>query len=211
MDWATFFKDYGQSLFTLGGVLLGSLITFLINYLNNRFQAKERDKDRDEQRRETKLQAKEKYIERDILLIIDTAEKMMSWLSRYDADVQQMLFLSEKKDAGSINNKELHIQVNSLLDKNYREHQESNRLWGLAGKLVHSFEEPEIMLAFDDFMSATDVLLNKLYDALRLVRNKNLSKKSFTRTDEWNVVMATAGKLHQALRNKLISIRDSET
>jgi hypothetical protein len=52
MDWATFFKDFGQSLFTLGGVFLGSAITFLINYINLRNQSREREIDRQEQRRE---------------------------------------------------------------------------------------------------------------------------------------------------------------
>ena len=56
MDWTKFFETYGQSLFTLGGVLLGSLITFWINAQNLKYQSRERDKDRQEQRREAKTQ-----------------------------------------------------------------------------------------------------------------------------------------------------------
>jgi len=56
MDWTPFLEDNGQSIFTLAGVFLGSLITLLVSFLNNRFQAKERDNDRKESRRETKIQ-----------------------------------------------------------------------------------------------------------------------------------------------------------
>ena len=81
MDWATFFKDNSQSLFTLGGVFLGSLITFLISYVNQRFEAKERDKDRAEKRRDAKIQAREKWIERDILKIMDYLDTMLKLYS----------------------------------------------------------------------------------------------------------------------------------
>jgi hypothetical protein len=72
MDWAAFFRDYGQSLFTLGGVFLGSVITFLINWLNLRNQSIERDKDRNEQRREAKAQLALELMHKDIKLVDDT-------------------------------------------------------------------------------------------------------------------------------------------
>jgi hypothetical protein len=50
MDWATFFQENSQSLFTLLWVFLGSVITYAINFQSLRTQARERDKERYEQR-----------------------------------------------------------------------------------------------------------------------------------------------------------------
>ncbi len=77
MDWTTFFQDNSQSLFTLGGVFLGSLITFLVSYLNNRFQAQEKDKDRDEARREAKTQLALELTRNDIRVLEDFIDEVL--------------------------------------------------------------------------------------------------------------------------------------
>ena len=52
MDWATFFENNAQSIFTLGGAFLGATLALFGVFINNWFQSQERDKDRKEVRRE---------------------------------------------------------------------------------------------------------------------------------------------------------------
>ena len=98
MDWAKFFQDNSQSLFTLFGVFLGSLITLSITFINNRFQAKERENDRLEQRREAKIQVTEKRVEKDIEIILDAigAEIEFTGLS-----IKKVLSYEDEQKLGS--------------------------------------------------------------------------------------------------------------
>src|SRR5919108_2130726 len=77
MDWATFIRDNSQSLFTLAGVFLGSLITFLINFLNLRYQSRERDKDREEKRKEEQTQLSLELTRSDIKALESTIDSYL--------------------------------------------------------------------------------------------------------------------------------------
>jgi hypothetical protein len=56
---------------TLLAVVLGGLIGIVTNYFSNRYQLQRWREEKDEQRREAKIQAKVKWIERDILDIME--------------------------------------------------------------------------------------------------------------------------------------------
>jgi len=121
MDWASFFKDNSQSIFTLGGVFLGSLITFLISYLNNRFLAKESEKERQEQRKEAKTQLALELMRNDIMIIEDRIDSQLR-------AVDTIHTLSLRKSRGELSQDEMKKQLFSMyLDENGKLVQEGER------------------------------------------------------------------------------------
>lgn len=208
MDWATFFKDYGQSLFTLGGVFLGSLITFLINYLNLRNQSKERDKDREEQKREAKIQAREKWIERDILTIMDSVDRILKYLSESSDFSTYFTELTNGKKAGIFSENEYLERKKSLFDSLSNRYTEVHQVNNLINKLVFSFSEQEIELRWARFAKSAAAVLDKHTEYMENQLNEEPVGESGV-DDTWLQTAAVdAGKLHQALRTKLISLRD---
>src|SRR5688572_29664058 len=85
-----------MDLTTLISVVVGGLIAIIPILITNRFQSKERDKDRQEARKEAKIQAREKWIERDILQIMNTLDKLMLVLAKH----QKMELLTEDLKLG---------------------------------------------------------------------------------------------------------------
>jgi len=205
MDWATFIKDNSQSLFTLAGVFLGSIITFVISYLNNRFQAKEKDKDREEQRREAKIQSKEKWIERDILKMMDALEKMLRLLADSRSWQNQHELLTDGKSSGVLTQQELVSKLRSVYDKVSNMFSEVSQIGSEIFTLVDSFEETEIVSSYAEFSSKLDTCLSKEIEYMQNKLNPQPLEES---AREWDKVSESAGKFHRALRNKLISIRE---
>jgi hypothetical protein len=66
---------------TLLSVFLGGILATIPIILSNGFQAKEMEKDRQEQTREAKIQSREKWIERDILEIIESIDIVLNELA----------------------------------------------------------------------------------------------------------------------------------
>lgn len=190
---------------TLLSVALGGLIATLASIINNRYQSRERDKDRQEQRKEAKIQAKEKWTERDIILIIEMEEKLWKWLSSYDAEVEYLFDFRKNPTT----DKEALNRLKALSDKKTIKLQEYTEIWGLMGGLVYSFEEPSLTSAFYEFSSAWHMLLNKLKRGLNQLNKEEGKLAEVDRTDEWKAVQRASGKLQKALREKLISIRDN--
>ena len=202
MNWGNFFQDNAQSLFTLGGVFLGSLITFLINYFNNRFQAKEKEKDRDEQKREAKIQDKKKWIEHDILELIGLLNTLVQLSSKFSLTADKGKFLIDSHEFEEINNNE----ELSKLAKEYNKDLE----------IIHD----ELLLTSDNFNSVVisfqeDEELMKVHkifgDILRSVTPyRTIYELTKNEVDAHVNVGIVSGLCRKALRDKLISIRDTE-
>jgi len=201
MDWATFFKDNAQSIFTLGGVFLGSLITFLISYLNNRFQAKERDKDRLEQRREAGIQNRQKWIERDILKIMDSVESLLSLFSELQNLGLRNYSILKQKDGSLFTQDELKLKVKEGHERFQEAIYESNQAFDLIGRLVFSFEEEDIHSSYSKFLDAVTDFMSTKFGL-----NENPDEEAIN--NAWSNVKMDSGEFQRALRNKLISLRE---
>jgi len=204
MDWATFLKDNSQSLFTLGGVFLGSLITFLISFLNNVFQAKEREKERQEQRRDAKIQSREKWIERDILKITDLIEKMYKLLSEIRGIKIEVDSLISGKEIGLVTQEEFDTKYKSLYDNLPELDIEVNQVKDMIGGLVYSFTETEILSSYGDLVDALNTYVNQEGEDFKNILNEQKESSN----SDINIFSESVGKFQRALREKLISLRE---
>lgn len=210
MDWATFLENNSQSLFTLGGVFLGSLITFLISYLNNIFQSKEREKDREDKRREGRIQAKEKWIERDILKIMDLVEYIITITSEVQSYGIRIELIASRKKHHSLSDDEFNKEFKSLLDRIPVQLYEGDRTFARIDELVYSFEEPEINSSYKDFRGARNDYWKQVSEnfASRIEELASESAEQIDTRDSRRKMVESAGKFQMALRNKLIALRD---
>lgn len=181
MDWTTFFEENSQSLFTLGGVFLGSLITFFINYMNLRQQSIERDKDRNRERRKAIVLARERWTERDVLRMIDLMEKTINTVSNV------AVLESSKK----LTNEQI-----SLVNKEY--FQTTDTLI----RYLYSFDNEEIVLSFEKFRKA----MNDYLDQLPSMSEDDLDKRANSKC--WMAVKQSAGHCYRTLREMMISIHE---
>ena len=129
---------------TLLSVALGGLIATIGVILTNRFQSRERDKDRAEQRREAKIQAREKWIERDVPRTMELVEKMLILLGDYQSMDKEMHSLVGGIKAELITNEEFRTGMKSLFSKIPLIMLEANHLVIEIEKLVFSFKEEKI-------------------------------------------------------------------
>ena len=191
MDWASFFKDNSQSIFTLGGVFLGSLITFLISYLNNRFLAKESEKERQEQRKEAKTQLALELMRNDIMIIEDRIDSQLR-------AVDTIHTLSLRKSRGELSQDEMKKQLFSMyLDENGKLVQEGEREM-IADKVASAIGEH----FYSEFRKFNDLCL----EFWRMSLNSPFShEKALKGRLE---LSAQAAKLHNMLNEKLISLRE---
>lgn len=206
MDWVAFFENNSQSLFTLAGVFLGSLITFLINYQNNRFQAKEHDKDREEKRKEASVHAKEKLIERDIQKIMDSIELILELSSKRRGKGFQFRTIIDGKESGLLTHEEANVQARLLYDTFSVEFTQVNQSLDMMSRLVRSFEDPQIISAYNTFV---DVMEKYLKQELENNTYKEFADGFDMDNIIWPIVTRQAGSFHRTLRDKLISLRDS--
>lgn len=176
---------------TLISVALGGLIATIGSILNNRFQAQQRQKDRDEARKEAKIQIREKWIERDIMKIMDSVERLLILFAdtrnlnrRTDSfgELRKTLLITE--DEAKIELKAIYKKADSLVA-------EINQTMDTMSRLVYSFDEAEITSNYIDLVEET---------------TKSLKAKA---EEDFIPMRQKAGKLQKALRDKLISIRDN--
>jgi hypothetical protein len=206
MDWATLFKENAQGLFTLGGVFLGSVITFGINWLNNNFQTKEREKDRQEQKREASIQSREKLEERDVLKVMDAGERLVKLLAEWTSVPYQYTFIKRGKDIGFITEEDFKEQVLSLQSKGPSQAIEIKQLQSLIEIIIYSFPGTELFSTCSDFINATNEMVSTNQTMAKELRKEERINKE---TEIWEKLNNNTGKFQRALREKLISLRDT--
>jgi hypothetical protein len=185
-------------------------MTLAISYLNNRFQAKERDKDRDENRRAAKIQAREKWIERDILKIIDLIEQTLTVVSEVHNFNARVGLLDSRKRSRQMSTDEFNKEFKSFLDRVPDLLFEGDRTFAKIEELVYSFPDPEIISSYKDFESARKIYWKQVSDNL-VYRIENLGSKLTNKIDTHDSrdkLTQSAGRFHQTLREKLVSLRD---
>jgi len=193
MNWTTFLQDNSQSLFTLLGVFLGSIITFFISNLNNRFQAKEWEKDRVEQRRDAKTRLTLELRRDDIKSIEEDIDAKLSTITF----VQNLWW---RKRLGLLPDKEIKAEfISAFLDENSKVSMFA-RNTVVANKLAHTLGE-EFLSEYNHFDSLLIEylagLVNSDFDDMDIIRKSHAE------------VVSSAGKLHNMFREKLILLRDT--
>ncbi len=190
MDWATFFKDYGQSLFTLGGVFLGSLITLVVSFLNNWFQSGERAKDREAARREAKIQITTELMKNDIRIIEESI----------DNDLKSFLVLGEallRKKRGELSDEEMFKEIYSINGQYFK----LRGLSQIAEKLAYSFGDE----LYSEYRIFDDCVSKMLSVCVHCKIDDDLSEEMGKLGKQ---ATQSGGKLHGILTDILISIGD---
>jgi len=200
MDWT--------SILTFATGALTALIPVIIA---NRFQAKEREKDRLEQRREAKIQTREKWIERDILKIMDSMEHLTTLMSEVENLSLRLIFVQNAKESSLLSTAEFTQELKVVYARVPVLTFESNRVLNIMANLVNSFEEPEINLSFKDFRSIgraySEQAIHNISSALISFGGEPVEQISTQ--NQRSQMSESAGKFQQALRNKLISLRET--
>jgi hypothetical protein len=192
---------------------LNTLLTFIVGafaalipvIVTNRHQAKEREKDRLEQRREAKIQAREKWMERDILKIMDYVDTMVMMLSESRNLGLERSNILEQIENPLFTEDNIKSQAKLNFQRFLEVTFESNKTFDMMGKLALSFHDKSIDDGYFEFM---DHVIKSF--AVRDELNKNPASEKF-RKDEiaaWGEVRFSAGKFHWILREKLIALRE---
>ena len=191
MDWDTIFKDNSQSLFTLAGVFLGSLITFLINFLNLRYQSIERDKDREEKRKDEQTQLSLELTRTDIKALESTIDSYLKGI----AEMRRIrVQIPDKEKTRAKMEAEFRLRIGK--EDSFYELIHVNLI---ADKLAYTLGEPfysEYRNYIGLIKKSLDALLSPPY---KYEKERELDLK----------IVALAGKLHTMLQEKLISIRNT--
>ena len=180
---------------------LGGLTAVIPIIIANRYQAREKDKDRVEQRKEAKIQNRQKWIERDILKIMDSIDILLKFLWELERVEVEVNEITEGKKSEFFNQDEADVRLKSHYDHFKNLHNEVKHTADIMSKLIHSFDaEEEMYKVYTDFLIAI-----QRYEDARDVNKDNQEKPE---EENWLEIQTSAGKLHALLRDKLISTRD---
>ena len=144
-----------------------------------------------EQRREAVIQNKQKWIERDILQMMDLTEKLVNLYSEAKAVDFHKNFFSQQKNSGLFANTDTITELKALYEKNNDLYKNLHQLNDRLSTLANSFGDIKI-----------------LQFSAQLIGVINLYSNSDNEAINWTAVATKAGELHQVLREKLIALRD---
>jgi hypothetical protein len=169
---------------TLVVAVAGGLLAVIPVLITIRNQSIERDKDRQEQRRDARIQAREKWTERDILKMMDSIEKILKLVG---GAVNVDTCLKPTDEELSAINKEFMQTADTI------------------AQLVNSFADDDIYSGYRDFTAAIYAFFQEVSETPEY----DIEKRSHS--DKWMAVKKRAGYFHWALREKMISMQNSET
>lgn len=182
---------------TLFAALVGALIATIPILISNLVQIILHASEMRQKNREAKLQAREKWIERDILTIMELIERLVRFGVQNEVLDLQLSSLKKRIKTGPRDSDKTHREKLAV----YRE--QADNLYGQAqevadrlGTLVYALDDAEIHNKFAEFLNARN----------QYSQNK---KSSNSATSSWIEVVERAGYLHKVLRDYLISIRDA--
>lgn len=183
---------------TLLAVAIGGLIAIIPTIINNIYQVKQRKEDREEQRRKEKIL----ILESPILKIMDSVVTLLAKLAEYRltySDKQELVYLMKKGQIATEDTKEEY----KILEKNIDKLRiEIRTLTDLIGSLMVSLD--------DETMSTYNELTMTIRDYLRLTFKEEKKEDTNLESEKWQDVKFQTGTLQRLLREKLISIRDTD-
>jgi hypothetical protein len=182
-------------------VIVGGLIATIPILISNLVQIYLKRMEIKQKEKEAKIQDKKKWIERDVLEIMDSTDKILELLSEsHFLSVYGTNSLMQMKDLGLVTEDEhkekLKLYIEQLDNLNLMIKQKRDTI----NRLVYSFDD-EISSEYEIFGLA---LVNFLNERLNYKDNKVVDAP-----DAWLAVRESAGNLQKILREKLISIRDT--
>jgi hypothetical protein len=175
---------------SLLSAIVGGLLTVIPVLITIRNQAKERDKERREQRREAKTQLALELMRNDIRVLENAIDNQLNGLGEIIAMRQQHV-LDEKSDSEVIED----IKT-KLSSGKYWKLMETDRI---SYKLALALGE-EI---FSEYCIYDDAIFEYFRFLLVAIEEDERKDESAIK------VMTSAGKLHNMLNDKLISLRDT--
>jgi hypothetical protein len=186
---------------TLIAALVGALIATVPILISNLVQIYLHISENRQKEKEARIQDKKKWIERDILEIMDSVAQMLRLTSEsQEISTSGLDSLIQLKDVGLLAQDEYLIRAKSSLERLNIVHGEINEKVNTISRLVYSFGD-DISSEYDAFAMA---MIN-----FHKTRVNLAEKKVVLDADAWFKVKESAGKFQKALRNKLISIRDT--
>jgi hypothetical protein len=160
-------------------ILITSIVQIIIHISENR-----------QKRREAKIQAREKWIERDVLKCMELVEavvRLRGEIKRLDLRINRLENLTEPS--------------------HFTEDEISTRL-----KTLHENKE-NLFVELGQAIDKLGILVQSFGDGKIFVKSQNLynTLNKFNEKDEtvtWAAIATNAGKFHEALRDLLISLRE---
>ena len=223
MGWAAFFEENSQSIFTLAGVFLGSIITLAISTLNNRFQAKEREKERQLQQHEVKIQLTLELRKKDIEFLDESINETLHI-------TQSMDILSQKRRDGRVSDDELIHELESMMYDERGMLAKLCEIDNIADKIAYSLGEDfyseretftQLWGEYAEAVMRSGLLtggtwIRKMnHPIVCLISSKKIDSKresdraaSEALKEPYFKLIRQAAKLHNLLREHLVSIRE---
>lgn len=186
---------------SLRPVIVGGLIATIPILISNLVQIYLKRMEIKQKEKEAKIQAKEKWIERDILAIMGSIEQLLKTISTIASYELWRDILDEDVKAGMYSEEEyfskLKLNTETIRGLGLEKLQTLNEI----SRLVWSFED-EIIEGYNKFNTAITEYIREKNKEIQGLQNESGKK--------WLHVRFYAGIFHAVLRDKLISIRDSE-
>src|SRR5258706_2022429 len=189
---------------TLIAALVGGLIATIPVILSNVVQLIIHNSERNQKEKEAKIQSKEKLIERDIVQIMDSLEKLIALSSQQRSMDVRLQVIIKAKEGGVINEQEYTSDAKSLYDNFWTRFPEVNQYSDVISRLVYSFKDDKLVSAHGNFVKVMGMYLNSRIDN----KAENDSIEANIDGIGWGIVTRQAGMFHSALRDKLISLRE---
>jgi hypothetical protein len=183
--------------------IVGGIVATIPIIINNIFQAKEKEKDRLEQRRINRIRAKEKWMEQDILKIMDTVgdiRRLFVGLTNAASQVERVI---DGRKKGEYSDEEYESKMKKLgtdfvidLTTKYE------ILNDVLITQVYSFDE-EVVSAYEKYNTAFQKQLMdaSMYFKKRTAEGSNPINDPFT--VNWNDLSVAAGEFHGILRERV--------
>jgi hypothetical protein len=188
MDWAQFLQDNSQSLFTLFGVFLGSVLTYLISWTNTRTEAKEKDKDREANLRQAQAELAVELAKSDFKIIEDSLDQALR-------SMEILLSLSRRCHLGEITRTEFDAEIKAL--------PKSDKKFVQAGDTDMVAQMLASSMGFEFYSKYQHFWLMLSTHSMRL----QSSPSSITEVDPYGSLVNEAGELHDILVKRLVAIR----
>jgi hypothetical protein len=178
--------------------VMGGFLAVIPVMITLRNQSREREKDREEARKEAKIQNRVKWLEKDILRLMEAIQIVLDELSYANR-------LLRETDTWPLKNIEIPDDADTVPP---RMEDFNQRVVETSTKLFRAMAEIDSLAnSFDEIQSEYRLFIVTIYE----YRRKFVAKKpneTENQTVNWRTVCDSAGKFHKALREQLISLRE---
>lgn len=189
---------------TLIAALVGALIATIPILISNIVQIYIHISEKRQKEKEAKINAKQKWIEHDIRKIIDSLDDLLKLVALYRDSYRDLSIIDARKNADLLTENEAKEEKLLLIQKFDTSFNEYNQIEAVAIKQAYSFGEG-ILSEYKELYG----LWQKFFATVKMPKDLDNDKDYFDHEIFYRVC-ESAGNLQRLLREKLISIRDSD-